>query len=136
MIDRLKRTFKTNRSELLKQEEWSDSSRYFQVQRKLIITEWAESKKALLIKAEAVFAEAFELIEREKIKRSEKEKQQKVCEQLYEKVSRWRDQKLEALEIQQKLDKMIKKKNMEKAKLERDRKNEKREREKQAVSIL
>lgn len=136
MIDRLKRTFKTNRSELLKQEEWSDSSRYFQVQRKLIITEWTESKKALLIKAEAVFAEAFELIEREKIKRSEKEKQQKVCEQLYKKVSRWRDQKLEALEIQQKLDKMIKKKNMEKAKFERDRKNEKREREKQAVSIL
>lgn len=134
MIDRLKRTFKsTHRTDLLKQEEWSDASRYFQQQRHLILNEWASAKRALLLKAEAVFAEAFEMVERERIDREEKERQRRVCEQLYEKVSWWRERKLEALEMEQRLARSEKRRKAERARLEREKQHEKRSKEKQAV---
>lgn len=139
MFDRMKRTFsllknlKIERAELVKHEEWTDGNKYYQQQYKLVINEWNEAKKALLIKAEAIFAEAFEMIERERVRKEEKEKQLKICNELYEKVTRWRNQKLEALEIQQKIDNLIKKQNAEKLKIERERENKRREKEKQAV---
>lgn len=134
MIDRLKRTFKsTHRSDLLKQEEWSDASRYFQQQRRLIMGEWASAKRALLVKAEAVFVEAFEMVERERIERIEKDKQRRICEQLYEKVSWWRERKLEALDMEQRLARMEKRRKAEKARIEREKRNEKRQKDKQAV---
>lgn len=134
MIDRLKRTFKsTHRTDLLKQEEWSDASRYFQAQRRLIMNEWSSAKRALLLKAEAVFAEAFEIVERERIEREEKERQRRVCEQLYEKVSWWRERKLEALEMEQRLARMEKRRKAERARIEREKRNEKRQKDKQAV---
>lgn len=134
MLDRLKRTFKSShRSDLLKQEEWSDASRYFQQQRRLVMTEWASAKRALLLKAEAVFAEAYEALEREKEVREERERQRRVCERLYEKVSWWRERKLEALEMEQRLARADKRRKAERARLERDKLNEKRNKDKQAV---
>lgn len=134
MIDRLKRTFKsTRRADLLKQEEWSDARRYFQQQRRLIMSEWMSAKKALVAKAEAVFAEAFEMVERERTEREEKERQRRVCEQLYEKVSWWREKKLEALEMEQKLARMERRRQAEINRWERERRDEKRLKDKQTV---
>ena len=74
------------------------------------------------------------MIERQRVKTEEKEKQQRICEELYEKVSKWRMQKMEALEIQQRIDEMIDRQNREKIRAENERKARKREMEKNAVS--
>lgn len=108
-------------------------NKYYHQQQKLIINEWNESRRALLLKAEAVFAEAYELIEKQRIKNEEKEKQLRICNELYDKVSRWRNQKLEALEIQQKIDDMLRKQMMDKLRVENEKKSEQRQRQKQAV---
>ena len=139
MFDKMRRVFlyvknkKYERHKFVKHEEWSNANKYFHQQKKLIITEWTESRRGLLLKAEAVFAEAFEMIEAEKCKKEEKERQLRICNELYEKVSKWRNQKLEALEIQQTIDKMIKQQNAERLRVENERKNQKRMQEKQAV---
>ena len=142
IFDRIKRSLceksndrKIERNELVKHEEWTDTNKYYIQQQKLIVNEWNEARKSLLLKAEAIFAEGFEIIEQQKIKKEEKEKQLKICNELYEKVSWWRRQKFEALEIQQKIDDIIKKQDAEKTRLENERKNKKRELEKQAVSL-
>jgi hypothetical protein len=145
MFDRMKRTFlfvdrerhlgKT-RADFVKHEEWSEASKYHQQQQKLIVHEWNESRRSLLEKAEAIFAEAFEMIEKQRVKNEEKEKQLKICNQLYEKVSKWRNQKLEALEIQQKIDEMMKKQKCERLKIENEKKNHERQMQKRAVRIF
>lgn len=139
MLDQMRRVFsktskKLNHFDYIKHEEWCNAHKYFQQQRKLILTEWVEAKNALLVKAEAVFGEAFDLIEQDKIKNEEKEKQLRICNELYEKVSRWRNQKLEALEIQQKIENIMKQQNEERLRLENEKKKKKRDQEKQAVS--
>ena len=141
MFDLMKRVYlkifnlKKERPELVKHEEWVDYFKYHSQQQKLIITEWNESRRSLLLKAEAVFTEAFEIIEQQRIKNEEKEKQLRICNELYEKVSRWRKQKLEALEIQMKIDDLIKKQEMERANIENQKKNTMRQQQKQAVCI-
>jgi hypothetical protein len=87
MFDRIRRSIRKNRSELVKYEEWIDISKYYQKQHKLILNEWNESRKSLLIKAEAIFTEAFDLIEKQRVKNEEKEKQLRICNELYDKVS-------------------------------------------------
>lgn len=139
MFDRMKRAYlnlfaaKKERTDLVKHEEWVDYCKYHQQQQKLIVTEWNESRRSLLVKAEAVFTEAFEIIEQQRIKNEEKEKQLRICNELYEKVSRWRKQKLEALEIQMKIDELIKKQEMDRANIENQKKNAIRQQQKQAV---
>lgn len=139
MFDRIRRTLaylydtKRERTELVKHEEWLDYIRYFQQQHKLIVTEWTESKRSLVVKAEAIFTEAFELIEQQRVKNEEKEKQLRICNELYEKVSKWRKQKLEALEIQMKIDELIKKQEMERINIENQKKIALRQQQKQAV---
>ena len=83
-----------------------------------------------------MFAEAFDLIEEKRTKDSEREKQKRICQQLYEKVQRWRNQKLEALEIQQKIDEMMKRQKHEKEAFENEQQIKKREKEKQAVRLI
>ncbi len=141
MFDKIKKLFanlfpgkKYDRIDFVRHEEWSNASKYYQQQKRLIVAEWHESRRALLEKAEAIFAEAFEIIAREKHKKEEKRNQLRICNQLYEKVSRWRMQKLEALEIQQNIDRMIKQQNAEKLRFENEKKMKKRMEEKRAVS--
>jgi hypothetical protein len=140
IYDRCKRSFmqlfekKLDRADFIKHEEWSDAYKYYQKHQKLIVNEWAESKKSLLLKAEAIFAEAFEIIEQERVKNEEKERQMKICNDLYNKVSKWRQEKLEALEIKQKIDELIKRQEVEKTKVENERENKRRSEEKRAVS--
>lgn len=140
IYDRCKRSFmqlfekKFDRADFIKHEEWSDAYKYYQKHQKLIVNEWVESKKSLLLKAEAIFAEAFEIIEQERVKNEEKEKQMKICNDLYNKVSKWRQEKLEALEIKQKIDELIKRQETEKAKIENERENKRRSEEKRAVN--
>lgn len=145
MFDRMRRTFlfidrerhlNKNRADFVKHEEWSEASKYHQQQQKLIVHEWTESRRSLLEKAEAIFAEAFEMIEKQRVKNEEKEKQLKICNQLYEKVMVWRNQKLQALEIQQKIDEMLKKQNYERLKIENEKKNYERQMQKKAVSLI
>ena len=87
MFDRIRRRIRKDRSELVKHEESIDVLKYYQKQHKLIINEWNESRRSLLTKAEAIFSEAFELIEKQRVKNEEKEKQLRICNELYEKVS-------------------------------------------------
>lgn len=72
-------------------------------------------------------------MEHQKHRSLEKEKQQRLCQELYEKVQRWRNQKLEALEIQQKIDEMMKRQKQEREDFENEQKLKKREKEKQAI---
>lgn len=112
---------------------FKNTYKYFNQQKKLVINEWREARRALVVKAEAVFAEAFEIVEHQKHRNLEKEKQQRLCQELYEKVQRWRNQKLEALEIQQKIDEMMKRQKQERDDFENEQKLKKREKEKQAI---
>ena len=139
LFDRLKRTleiygFKFTRNELVKHEEWLNMKKYYQQQRKLLHNEWSESRKGLLIKAEAAFQEAFEMLELEREKKYERAKQLQICNELYAKVRRFREQKLEALEIQQKLDKIMEEERLRKAKIENEREKRRREEQKKNVN--
>lgn len=139
IFDRIKRYFKlffnqnVNREQLVEHEKLLDIKKYYNQQHKLILTEWPESKKALLEKAEATFQEAFEMIEIQRIKNEEKEKQLRVCQELYEKVKEFREKKLEALEIQQKLDKMLEAERADKLRLENEREEQKRLQQKRNI---
>jgi hypothetical protein len=86
-----------------------------------------------LTKAEAIFSEAFDLILNQRVKNEERERQLRVCQQLYDKVKHWRDQKMEALEIKQKIDEMIKRQDQERHRFEMEQRMRKREKEKQAI---
>ena len=139
MFDRMKRTFefygiKVSRHELVKHEEWMNLKKYYQQQKKLLHSEWKESRKGLLVKAEATFQEAFEMLEIEREKKLERAKQLRICNDLYAKVKKFREQKLEALEIQQKLDRIMEEERLRKANVESEKEKRKREEQKKNVS--
>ena len=138
LFDRMKRSFEIygltfTRNELVKHEEWMNMKKYYQQQKKLLYNEWSESRKGLLIKAEAAFNEAFEMMEREKEKQFERAKQLRICNELYAKVKKFREQKFEALEIQQKLDRIMEEERLKKTKIENEKEKRRREEQKRNV---
>jgi len=86
-----------------------------------------------LAKAQTIFTEAFEFIHNQSVKNEQREKQLRICQQLYDKVKEWRNQKIEALEIKHKVDEMIKLKNQERNQIELEKNIQKRENEKKAI---
>jgi hypothetical protein len=138
LFDRMKRTFeihglKLNRNELVKHEEWMNMKKYYQQQKKLLYHEWSESRNGLLVKAEVAFNEAFEVMELENDKQLERAKQLRFCNELYAKVKKFREQKLEALEIQQKLDRIMEEERLKKLKIENEKEKRRREEQKRNV---
>ncbi|XP_072042294.1 coiled-coil domain-containing protein 148-like [Amphiura filiformis] len=96
-MDRLRRQLPhKNRTELVEHEEWVRSHRYYNNHRKTLINTWAKSKQELYNKAEAVFADAFLAEELQRVSLINHQKQQEICQQLYEKIQLWREQKMEA----------------------------------------
>jgi hypothetical protein len=141
MFDRMKRTFelygvRISRNELVKHEEWMNMKKYYQQQHKLLFNEWNESRKGLLVKAEATFQEAFEIMEMEREKKEERTKQLRICNELYAKVRMFREQKLEAFEIQQKLDRIIEDERMRKVRIEYEKERRRREEQRRNVRIF
>jgi hypothetical protein len=127
---------RVNRSDCVKHEEWLNVHKYNVQQRKLVVNEWREARRAILLKAEAIFEEAFEMIEMKREKKLEREKQMKIRQQLHEKMQQFREQKMKALEIQQHLDFMLEEERREAINVANEKERKRREALKQDVRIV
>ncbi|XP_070566283.1 coiled-coil domain-containing protein 148-like [Ptychodera flava] len=100
-IDRMKRQLPhKTRAELVAHEEWYTGKKYYDEHRKVLINSWIRSRAELLNRAKAVFADACLAAELERVAAINRKRQKEICDNLYEKVQQWREQKMEELRLQ------------------------------------
>ncbi|XP_077979166.1 coiled-coil domain-containing protein 148-like [Glandiceps talaboti] len=100
-LDRMKRHLPhKTRADLVAHEEWYTSHKYYHEHRKVLINSWIKSRRELLHKAKAVFADACLAAELETIEAINRQRQKEICDQLYRKVQQWREQKMEEMRLQ------------------------------------
>lgn len=105
IIDRLQRHLpKKPRAELVSHEEWCDSNKYFRERKRALMVAWQNGRAALYQKAESTFMEAEMAAALEEVKAEYNLKQKQVREVLHEKVRSWREQQMEILIIQHKME--------------------------------
>lgn len=100
-IDRMLREMPDKtRSKLVEHEEWHLAHKFYQEQFQSTLRAWARDREDLLVKVKATFAEAWALYEEAAEKAKTRKKQENICQELYNKVLAFREQKLEALKLQ------------------------------------
>ncbi|KAJ8024659.1 hypothetical protein HOLleu_34620 [Holothuria leucospilota] len=136
-MDRLKRQFpRKTRAELVEHEEWITAMKYYKELRKTQITCWARAKEELYHKAVATFADAFLAEELHWIEAINKKKQQEICSELYKKVQKWREQKLEAAKLEAELQMKNREKLERQRRLEEEINKKKRAADKEKISAF
>lgn len=105
IIDRLQRHLpKKSRQDLVSHEEWCDSNKYFRERKKALMIAWQKGRSALYHKAESIFTEADMAAALDEVKAEYNRKQKEVREVLHDKIRSWREQQMEALLIQHKIE--------------------------------
>ncbi|XP_031548675.1 coiled-coil domain-containing protein 148-like [Actinia tenebrosa] len=100
-IDRMLREIPhKGRAQLVEHENWLLAHKSYQSQRHSILRAWSRDREDLLLKVQATFADAWIALEEHKQKLHTRQQQQQICQELYEKVLAFREQKLEALQLQ------------------------------------
>ncbi|GFO50389.1 coiled-coil domain-containing protein 148-like [Plakobranchus ocellatus] len=134
LFDRLKRHLpKRSRSSLSQHEDWWMDYKYYYERLKGIYADWARDRRELLTKVQMVFSEAAVAHELEEVRREYYHRQKQLCEVLYEKVREWREQKMEALQIEAQLNEERRQKAEEREALDREAEQKKRSKEKQKI---
>lgn len=134
VFDRLQRQFpgKSN-SELLIHQKWYTSMRFYLEHRNALMRSWQRCREELQYKLHVIFTEACCIYEAEEMQTESKEKQKNICDQLYEKVSKWREQKYEQMVLEIHLQEEKRKEAEEKIKLTLEKKKQERNRNKQKI---
>lgn len=100
-IDRMLRELShKTRSQLVEHEEWFLAHKFYQEQFHSTLRAWAHDREDLLMKVKATFVDAWAAYEEAAEKAKTRKKQEHICQELYEKVLAFREQKLEALRLQ------------------------------------
>ncbi|XP_032218323.2 coiled-coil domain-containing protein 148 [Nematostella vectensis] len=100
-IDRMLREIPhKTRAELVQHEKWWMAHKFYHEQRLSSLRAWSNDREDLLLKAKVTFLEALAAHEEAVNKEITRQRQQQICQELYEKVLAFREQKLEALRLQ------------------------------------
>lgn len=100
-IDRMLRELShKTRSQLVEHEEWFLAHKFYQEQFHSTLRAWVHDREDLLVKVKATFVDAWAAYEEAEEKAKTRKKQEYICQELYEKVLAFREQKLEALKLQ------------------------------------
>jgi len=100
-IDRMIRNLPhKTRSEIVEHEEWWFAFKSFQNQFRDQIHSWQRDRSDLLFKIRAVFSEANAANEAEKERSADREKQDKICKELHEKVRAFQLKKEEIMRLE------------------------------------
>ncbi|XP_013383818.1 coiled-coil domain-containing protein 148 [Lingula anatina] len=134
-IDRLKRHFPgKSRQELVDHEDWCTRHKYYHDRKKALTLDWLRDRKELLTKASATFAEVCMAQELEEVKNEFKQKQKELCDVLYDKVQRWREQKMELMWLEQQEEERKRKEQEELMKIEEEKEKKKRQEQKEKLN--
>ncbi|XP_071803313.1 coiled-coil domain-containing protein 148-like [Asterias amurensis] len=100
-INRLRRQLPhKTRADVVAHEDWTLSNRFYTEHRRTLINCWARDKQELYDKAVAVFADACLAQELQQATAINIQRQDEICRELAQKVQRWREQKLEAMRLE------------------------------------
>ncbi|XP_063421111.1 coiled-coil domain-containing protein 148-like [Mytilus trossulus] len=135
IMDRLQRHLpKKLRADLVSHEEWCDSNKYFRERKKALMVAWQKGRSALYHKAESIFTESEMAAELDEVKAEYNCKQRQVREVLHQKIRNFREQQMEALIIQHKMESEKLQAVRERLKMEAELETKKRAHEKEQVA--
>uniref|UniRef100_A0A672UK92 Coiled-coil domain containing 148 n=1 Tax=Strigops habroptila TaxID=2489341 RepID=A0A672UK92_STRHB len=90
---------KSRRDLVVHKKAW-DHYHFIRSQRRALILDWAQTRKAFLLKAVTTAAEALAAHEMEVVLANTRQKQQEICANLKEKVLQWKAQQEEAAKLE------------------------------------
>ncbi|XP_067649359.1 coiled-coil domain-containing protein 148-like [Haliotis asinina] len=135
LVDRLKRHLPhMNRAELMEHEDWWLDFKHYNERHKSILSDWLRDRRELLVKARLVFAEAAAAQDLEDLKEDSRQKQLELCEALYTQVLRWREQKMEVMQLEMELEQKRAEEMAELEQARREREQERRQKQKHKIS--
>uniref|UniRef100_A0A8C3K693 Coiled-coil domain containing 148 n=1 Tax=Calidris pygmaea TaxID=425635 RepID=A0A8C3K693_9CHAR len=109
-----------SRHDLVVHEKAWDHYNFIRNQRRVLILNWAQARKAFLLKAVTTAAEACAAHETEAVLASARQKQQEVCAELKAKVLQWKAQQEEAAQLEAAVAARRKEKKAEEERLQRE----------------
>ncbi|XP_074001832.1 coiled-coil domain-containing protein 148 [Numenius arquata] len=109
-----------SRHDLVVHEKAWDRYNFIRNQRRVLILNWAQARKAFLLKAVTAAAEASAAHETEAVLASAREQQQEVCAELKAKVLQWKAQQEEAAQLEAAVAARRKEKKAEEERLRRE----------------
>ncbi|XP_056007990.1 coiled-coil domain-containing protein 148-like isoform X2 [Ostrea edulis] len=134
ILDRLRRHLPHKaRHELVAHEEWCEANKYFHERKRALVVAWRKGRSELMNKARSTFIEVEIAKELAEVKAEYSREQKKIREELYQKVRKWREQKLEAMMLQQKIDERNREEALEQHRLEEEREKKRRTHEKEQI---
>ncbi|NXT22951.1 CC148 protein, partial [Syrrhaptes paradoxus] len=122
-----------SRQDLVVHEKAWDRYHFVRNQRRVLILNWTEARKAFLLKAAMTLAEASAAHEAELVLASTRQKQQEICADLKEKVLQWKAQQEEAAKLEAAIAARRKEKEDEKERLQREQEMIRRAQEKEKL---
>ncbi|XP_010561346.1 PREDICTED: coiled-coil domain-containing protein 148 [Haliaeetus leucocephalus] len=122
-----------SRRDLVVHEKAWDHYRFIRNQRRVLILNWAQARKAFLLKAVATVAEASAAHETEVVLANTRQKQQEICADLKAKVLQWKAQQEEAAKLEAAVAARRKEKEDEKERLQKEQEMIHRAQEKEKV---
>uniref|UniRef100_A0A8B9PTP9 Coiled-coil domain containing 148 n=1 Tax=Apteryx owenii TaxID=8824 RepID=A0A8B9PTP9_APTOW len=122
-----------SRHDLVAHEKAWDRYHFTKNQRKLLILNWAQARKAFLFKAVTAVAEASAAHETELALANTRQKQQELCDDLKAKVLQWRVQQEEAAKLEAAIATRRKQKKDEKERVQKEQEMIRRAQEKEKV---
>ncbi|KAK6165796.1 hypothetical protein SNE40_022641 [Patella caerulea] len=127
LLDRLKRHLPNKtRHELISHEDWWLDYKYYNERLRGVMLDWARDRKELLNKAFLIFEEAQIVHNLEEKKYDHRNHQKEICDALFNKVLKWREQKEEAMKLEAKLEEQQRQELAERMEREKERENNKR----------
>ncbi|EDV26267.1 uncharacterized protein TRIADDRAFT_49953 [Trichoplax adhaerens] len=104
LLDRIKRQLPTiSVLEFDKHERWWIEYNWYHERRTELLHSWSRSRNELLIKSKALLADAWSNNEVIKAKEVAIRQQERLCQELHQKVTIWREQKLELLKLEEEM---------------------------------
>ncbi|NXC19009.1 CC148 protein, partial [Corythaeola cristata] len=123
-----------SRHDLVVHEKAWDRYRFIMNQRRVLILNWAQARKAFLLTATATAAEASAAHETEAVLADARQKQQEICADLKAKVLQWKAQQEEAAKLEAAVAARRKEKKDEKERLQKEKEMIRRAQEKEKMS--
>ncbi|XP_030845997.1 coiled-coil domain-containing protein 148 isoform X2 [Strongylocentrotus purpuratus] len=135
-IDRLRKQFpRRTRAQLVEHEDWMITHRYHTRLRNTLVNCWAKDKQELYEKAAAIFADVCLAAELESIAAINEQRQETINYQLRAKIELWREQKLEAMRIEEELEAQRLENVQKEMEWEKQKEEKKRTAEKQKIQV-
>ncbi|NWS15908.1 CC148 protein, partial [Pachyramphus minor] len=122
-----------SRHELVVHEKAWDCSHSVRNQRRALLLNWAQARKAFVLRAVATAAEAAAAHEAEVVLADSRQKQLEICAELKAKVLQWKAQQKEAAKLEAAVAARRKEKEDEKERLQREQETSRRAQEKEKL---